>query len=66
MYGCIPKKNSWEGYDCFKAFSYDGESHGWRIQDTDSRLSQGVTGFLQDGTILMTYRFITGWKTRLG
>lgn len=61
------RENSSLGYDCKKAVSRDnGES--WEAL-TDFPLPgchRPVAGFLQDGSILITYRFLQGGKGWLG
>ncbi|HOD92923.1 MAG TPA: sialidase family protein [Clostridia bacterium] len=61
------RENSWEGYDCFKSFSYDGGitwDGVYRIPIPGCH--RPVTGFLKDGTIFMTYRFLQGGKQGWG
>lgn len=61
------RENSWEGYDCFKAFSYDGgETWDGVYKIPVPGCHRPVTGFLSDGRILMTYRFIQGGKQGWG
>lgn len=61
------RENSWEGYDCFKAFSYDGgETWDGVYKIPIPGCHRPVTGFLSDGRILMTYRFIQGGKQGWG
>ncbi|MCZ6681502.1 MAG: sialidase family protein [Candidatus Poribacteria bacterium] len=63
------RENSGMGWPCYKAISSDcGESWGDLIPFPLPGCHRPVSGFLQDGHILITYRFIQGgkggWGTR--
>lgn len=61
------RENSWEGLDCFKAMSYDnGETWDGVYKIPIPGCHRPVTGILQDGRILMTFRFIQGGKQGWG
>lgn len=53
------RENSFKGYDVMKAFSYDNGESWSKIYNTP--LDGGhrpVSGFLNDGTVMITYRYI--------
>ena len=58
------RENSWAGNDCLKAISYDG-GESW--QGVYHVPLQGVhrptVGYLQNGELLMTYRYLQGGKS---
>ncbi len=59
------RENSHEGYDCFKTVSRDGgETWGPLIRFPLPACHRPVSGFLQDGRILITYRFAQGASGR--
>ncbi len=61
------RENSACGYDCKKTISHDnGESWGPIIDFPLPGCHRPVAGFLQDGRILITYRFLQGGKGWLG
>lgn len=55
------RENSARGYDCFKAFSYDGGETWDSLYNVPiPACHRPVSGYLQDGRILITYRFMQG------
>lgn len=55
------RENSMKGYDCFKAISYDeGETWNGVYQMPIPCCHRPVAGFLDDGTIMITHRFLQG------
>ena len=58
---CFLRENSMLGIDCLKAFSYDGGAH-WQglVHTAIPACHRPVAGFLKNGNILMTYRFLQG------
>ncbi len=65
------RENSWMGWDCYKTISRDrGETWGEPILFPLPGCHRPVAGRLQDGRILITYRFMqggqgwTGWWTQ--
>ena len=59
------RENSHLGYDCFKTVSRDGgETWGPVVPFPLPACHRPVTGFLQDGRILITYRFAQGASGR--
>ncbi len=61
------RENSGQGYDCFKAISYDGGESWEGIYPVPlPGCHRPTVGFLKDGQILITYRFSQGGKGWLG
>jgi sialidase-1 len=61
------RENSGEGRDCYKTISRDeGESWSEPIRFPLPGCHRPVAGWLQDGRILITYRFMQGGKGWLG
>ena len=61
------RENSLLGLDCMKTISYDnGEHWGEVINFPLPGCHRPVAGFLQDGRIMITYRFMHGGKGWLG
>lgn len=61
------RENSGEGWDCYKAISYDqGESWSGLYRMPLPGCHRPVAGLLQSGQILITYRFMQGGKGWLG
>lgn len=61
------RENSGLGYDCKKSISHDnGETWGPLIDFPLPGCHRPIAGFLQDGRILITYRFMQGGKGWLG
>jgi len=61
------RENSFKGWDCFKTVSRDnGESWGEPVAFPLPACHRPVAGFLQDGRILITHRFMQGGKGWLG
>ncbi|OQA82198.1 MAG: Sialidase A precursor [Lentisphaerae bacterium ADurb.Bin242] len=61
------RENSFLGYDCQKTLSFDnGETWGPVVDFPLPGCHRPVAGFLQDGSILITYRFMQGGKGWLG
>ena len=61
------RENSGLGLDCFKTFSRDnGETWSEPIAFPLPGCHRPVSGFLQDGRILITFRFMQGGKGWLG
>lgn len=61
------RENSGLGYDCKKTVSHDnGESWGPLIDFPLPGCHRPVAGFLHDGRIFITYRFLQGGKGWLG
>ena len=61
------RENSFRGLDCKKTVSHDnGESWGPLIDFPLPGCHRPVAGFLNDGRILITYRFMQGGKGWLG
>ncbi len=57
------RENSGLGYDCKKAISYDGGKSWKGVFDVPiPACHRPKAGFLQDGRILLTYRFMQGGK----
>ncbi len=57
------RENSGKGWDCFKTISYDnGASWGAPIAFPLPACHRPVAGWLQDGRILITHRFMQGGK----
>jgi sialidase-1 len=61
------RENSGMGWDCFKTVSQDrGETWGEPIAFPLPGCHRPVAGFLQDGRLLITFRFMQGGKGWLG
>lgn len=61
------RENSGQGWDCYKTISRDyGESWGEPIRFPLPACHRPVAGFLQDGRIMITHRFMQGGKGWLG
>lgn len=61
------RENSMQGWDCMKTISHDnGETWGDVINFPLPGCHRPVSGFLLDGRIMITYRFIQGGKGWLG
>ncbi len=61
------RENSMQGYDCMKAFSFDGgQSWDGLYQAPIPGCHRPVSGFLNDGTIMITHRFLPGGKGGMG
>ena len=61
------RENSSRGWDCYKTFSTDyGETWSAPIAFPLPGCHRPVAGFLQDGRILITHRFMQGGKGWLG
>lgn len=61
------RENSSQGWDCMKTISHDnGKTWGKVINFPLPACHRPVTGFLQDGRIMISYRFIQGGKGWLG
>ncbi|MFA7674128.1 MAG: sialidase family protein [Clostridia bacterium] len=57
------RENSGKGYDCLKCISHDHGEHWDGIYNIPiPGCHRPVTGFLKDGNILLTYRFLQGGK----
>ena len=57
------RENSHRGFDCMKVISYDhGESWGPLVEFPLPGCHRPVTGWLQDGRIFITFRFIQGGR----
>ena len=57
------RENSFQGWDCFKAISNDnGETWGDLINFPLPACHRPVAGWLQNGQIMITRRFIQGGK----
>lgn len=55
------RENSFKGFDTMKAISYDNGETWSDIYNTPMDCGhRPVSGFLQDGTVMVTYRFIPG------
>lgn len=55
------RENSWQGLDCFKTVSHDnGETWGPLAKFPLPGCHRPVSGFLNDGRIFITYRFMQG------
>jgi hypothetical protein len=64
---CFMRENSGQGWDCFKSISADeGESWSEPIAFPLPGCHRPVAGHLQDGRIMITYRFMQGGKGWLG
>lgn len=64
---CFMRENSAMGYDCKKAISRDGGESWEGIYDVPiPACHRPVAGFLSDGRILITHRFMQGGKGWLG
>lgn len=64
---CFLRENSGEGRDCYKAISTDqGESWSGVFRTPIPGCHRPVTGLLQSGKVLITYRFMQGGKGWLG
>lgn len=64
---CFMRENSFLGYDCFKAVSHDnGESWEGVYRAPIPGCHRPVSGFLNSGKVLLTYRFLQGGKGWLG
>lgn len=61
------RENSFDGKDCYKTLSYDNGEH-WTepIRFPLPGCHRPVSGFLQDGRIMITFRFMQGGKGWLG
>ena len=58
---CYMRENSFEGIDCLKTISYDhGETWSEVYRANLPGCHRPVSGFLPDGNILISYRFISG------
>lgn len=64
---CFMRENSGQGWDCFKTIS-DDEGLSWSepIHFPLPGCHRPVAGHLQDGRIMITYRFMQGGKGWLG
>ncbi len=61
------RENSFQGWDCYKTISRDnGATWGDLIRFPLPGCHRPVAGFLRDGRILITYRFMQGGKGWLG
>ena len=61
------RENSFKGWDCMKAISRDnGETWGEVINFPLPGCHRPVAGYLRDGRIMITYRFMQGGKGWLG
>lgn len=61
------RENSLDGKDCYKAISYDnGEHWSEAIRFPLPGCHRPVAGFLNDGQIMITYRFAQGGKGWIG
>ena len=61
------RENSFQGLDCYKTLSNDyGETWSDPIRFPLPGCHRPVAGFLDDGSILITYRFMQGGKGWLG
>ncbi len=61
------RENSGQGWDCMKSVSEDGgQSWGEVTQFPLPACHRPVSGFLQDGRIMITHRFMQGGKGWLG
>lgn len=61
------RENSGQGWDCYKTISRDnGETWGEPIAFPLPGCHRPVAGFLQDGRIMITHRFMQGGKGWLG
>ena len=56
---CFLRENSFKGYDMMKVISYDnGETWGEVASTPVDGAHRPVSGFLADGSVMVTYRFI--------
>lgn len=61
------RENSFQGWDCFKAISYDGGITWEGVYNVPlPGCHRPTAGILNDGRILITYRFMQGGKGWLG
>ncbi len=59
------RENSMMGYDCFKSLSYDrGQTWEGPYNVPIPGCHRPAAGFLKDGRIMLTYRFVQGGKGR--
>lgn len=59
------RENSGKGYDIFKVISYDnGETWGDLINTPMNAGHRPVSGRLQDGSIMVTYRYVPTWGSQ--
>lgn len=64
---CFMRENSAKGLDCKKAISHDGGKSWEGVFDVPiPACHRPVAGFLNDGNILITHRFMQGGKGWLG
>ncbi len=64
---CYLRENSGRGYDCFKTVSYDnGQSWSEVANVPLPGCHRPVAGYLSNGNILITHRFMQGGKGWLG
>ena len=57
------RENSFQGWDCFKAISHDkGDTWGESIKFPIPACHRPVSGWLQNGQIMIPHRFIPGSK----
>lgn len=58
------RENSWAGNDCLKAISYDGGDTWNGVYHTPLQgVHRPTVGYLQNGEVLMTYRYLQGGKS---
>ncbi len=61
------RENSFQGWDCFKAISHDGGATWEGVYHVPlPGCHRPAAGFLRDGQILITYRFLQGGMPRMG
>ena len=63
----LHRENSWKGWDCFKTISADrGESWGQAIELPLPGCHRPVAGHLDNGQVLVGYRFLQGGRNGFG
>ena len=63
----LHRENSWAGWDCFKTMSHDrGETWGPPIELPLPGCHRPVAGHLNDGQIMVGYRFLQGGRSGFG
>lgn len=64
---CFLRENSGEGIDCLKTISYDeGETWSEVYRTPIPGCHRPSAGYLNDGTLMLTYRFMQGGRGWLG
>lgn len=58
------RENSFKGYDCMKAISHDGGASWQGVYNTPLQgCHRPTAGYLKDGNVLVTYRYLQGAAT---